>query len=462
MDINFKRFKTINCESVISISCSITDTQINNISFFLAHIIPNKELTDVNIELEDIKKGGILGMGSYGYSYITNPSEVFGRTSKIIKIIVCPDDPKIITKFDISKLIGAEIIIHFKITQSENNSFIKLNCFYCSHIILSNIYSFLESNGINFFKYKDELFGKPNDYYYINVLNNKNNKIIHIDKNIGCEAYMIIEAGGGDLIHYIKSGQKSYTEKTILDLINYYKISEYFIRTENKIFVHNDIKLENIVFINELIDAQINTIFKLIDFGLVDLSDKFFIFDSFKGTEYFAKLLFNNVYGDTYIYVRSPMYDMFSMCITIFELICNKRFFKETYNEIISETLTEINHIKSNEKLKELLINLTMLCTYIYEFHQSKINIFYKKLIKNKIRTPEEIKKNIKIYIDLFDLKKELNKEYIDTTFHTYENNRHNLAHKPNIGESYSDYNYFNNMVQYFISTEYIIKRYVD
>ena len=41
---------------------------------------------------------------------------------------------------------------------------------------------------------------------------------------------------------------KPYTSTQILNLLKYYRISEYFLSSENKIFLHNDIKLENIMF----------------------------------------------------------------------------------------------------------------------------------------------------------------------------------------------------------------------
>lgn len=65
-------------------TCKISDSDINQISYFLAHKIP--KCPNLNITLDNIRKGKIIGKGSFGYSFLVTKN----TTEKtIIKIIVC-------------------------------------------------------------------------------------------------------------------------------------------------------------------------------------------------------------------------------------------------------------------------------------------------------------------------------------------------------------------------------------
>lgn len=391
----FTEYKRTRCAGDTTVSCSITPTQIDEISYFLAHTIPKHN----NIELIDIKNGKILGRGGFGYSYITKPPSDSGRTPTIIKIAVCPNSDFGFFK----KVVYPEIDVHSKLIKSGNKSFIKLYGYY---------------------------FNTGTNYKYINV-EKDGYCIIHEDKGyIGCEAYIIIEAGLGDLDTYIKKvPTKLYTIDTILNLVNFYKVSEYFLKTEGKIFIHNDIKVENIVYTND-------TTFKLIDFGLCDITTEFFQFNNFKGTPYFAELLFNNPKysviikrNESRVFVRSPMYDMFSICISIFEVVCNK--LSDDYKSCIKDTLEICDSGSLDDSLEFLIRNLLDLCDFIYKYHQNRLHF---------------LEVSIERYQQSFNLE-DTSDQTVDKILTKYR--------KVSKTKTEDDYMFFDNIVQHFVNNSF-------
>jgi serine/threonine protein kinase len=259
---------------------------------------------------------------------------------------------------------------------------------------------------------------------------------------------MILEAGYGDLMKYMDDSvekynglqnalytNKLYTVDTLLNLVNSYKVSEYFLKKYNKIFIHNDIKIENIVYLSD-------SDFKFIDFGFSELTDKFFNFDSSRGTEFFYSMLYDipelniklSEYG-TKGRIKSPLYDMFCICISIFEFVCYNTLDKVDKNINLYQKLGKVKKIieKYNftKDIRNLINNLIDLTTAIYDFQQNNINILLKT-------------RDFKKYIEVNDMKNFIVSPIYDKKPPVYEN-----IYTDKLS---NDYFYFDKIVQYYLN----------
>jgi thiamine kinase-like enzyme len=375
--VNFTKFKNDRCENEESVACSIDDDKINEISYFIAHIIP--KCPNVDIKLDHIKNGNILSKGGMGYSFMTSNTDP--NKKKIIKIAICTNE-------SLLKNLKNEIDLHKEIVNSKKDMYIKL-------------YGYYIRNSVDY------------EYYDYNEFASPVCKASETVKNInGCELYLILEAGDGDLYDNIKNkviehgglenalnANKKYNVDSLIELLKFYQISEYFVEKEGKIFIHNDLKMENIV-------TKENK-FKLIDFGLSDLTDKFFNFnyEYVKGTLFTYDILYNiknnqNIKSKkNFFYIRSPLYDMFCICIAIFEFICIQTIDNFTQDRNIYQTMWEVNdvlerHNFSNE-IRKLINNLTKLTVFIYEFHDNNTKKFLKDYNYNNFFSNNDMEKMI-------------------------------------------------------------------
>jgi len=392
-----KTFVNDNCmpfQKDVACSIKYNNGKIENIANFLSSVIPS--CSDIDITLKEIRNGKILGRGGFGYSYLTafnDPSR-----KKIIKIAICKDDKSI-------NELKEEILIHTKITNANHNSFVKLYGYFI----------------------KDE---KDQQYKYYDYKKQFKEHTCYISEPSSyCEIYFILEAGKIDLLDLLNTlihgktndvfalEPKPYTAEQLIELLSFYKISSYFIETENKIFIHNDIKMENIV-------AKDNFDLKLIDFGLSEITDKFFRqFKEFKGTQFTFDLLYGdcdiNKLKEKYpevkifnykslfqknrgnfekIFPLSPFYDMFCMCIAIIQFVFCIEISK--YLGIDTNFIVKLNNIKKElipkhlftARMKKLMFNILELLEFIYNLHQEYIMQILYYIFTIKIRLEIDIK----------------------------------------------------------------------
>ncbi len=197
-----------------------------------------------------------------------------------------------------------------------------------------------------------------------------------------------MEAGEHDLSKWLNKDifdTKLFEEMTNLffDFINSYKISEGILKSDilnKKIFIHSDIKPDNIVLFNNKGVKEL----KFIDFGISTLSSDF-IDDNSSGTAYMYKYLFTYKGDKKYkeqITFRSPLFDTYCIIISYFQIIFyntfNINFVKETLNfeDIIISMNDKINTLTTDYNIKEKVKRILFLGKIIYDFHQKNIESY--------------------------------------------------------------------------------------
>lgn len=200
-----------------------------------------------------------------------------------------------------------------------------------------------------------------------------------------CELYLFMEAGEHDLSKWLNKDifdTKLFEEMTNLffDFINSYKISEGILKSDildKKIFIHSDIKPDNIVLFNNKGVKEL----KFIDFGISTLSSDF-IDDNSSGTAYMYKYLFTYEGDKKYkeqIAFRSPLFDTYCIIISYLQIIFyntfNINFIKETLNfeDIIIAMNDKINTLTTKDNIIEKVKRILFLGKIIYDFHQKNI-----------------------------------------------------------------------------------------
>ena len=219
------------------------EKNINNITYFMAHYLPKININlphdkQINLKQSNIKFGKILGSGAFGFVFGFKDIDDF-----VMKICLCNTSEQ-------KKLNNFEIYMNKIVSEFGNESYIKS-------------YGLLNFDCIN----------KNTQIKYENLIDNR---VTHINikdtcADISCEKYLIIEKGYKDLFDImsdiIKKNRSQYDLNIILrnylELFTSYTISKQIIIRLNKIFINNDIKIENIMTMNDKIDTK----FKLIDFG---------------------------------------------------------------------------------------------------------------------------------------------------------------------------------------------------
>jgi len=314
------------------LTCEITEKNIEDITKFMCHIMTK---CPTNISLDDLSKGSILNRGGFGYTF------KLGNDKRIlIKIAVCkPEFPEFV------KSILKETELHETITKIDKEHFI-------------NLYGYFRRTG--------------DEYEYRSVVNNFASSIDCIDKKYdfkkSCEVYLLIEEGKNDLTKFTTPITVDNFMK-FNELLKFYKISKKIANNSNKIFIHSDIKIENIVL-------TYDDKFKLIDFGLSLLSDTFFIKAS-AGTPYIFNLLFtyDNIYNGA-LCVVSPLFDIFSLILAYFEICLKTRLSLPTYDfDDINRLMMDFKN--KNPNVSNFIDSLLSIFNSIYNYHQSKIKKYY-------------------------------------------------------------------------------------
>lgn len=350
-------------------TCRIDNIKIRNIGYFFTSVITKCPST--NITLDDIKQLQIIGKGTFGYG-VSIPN-------KIIKIIICENN--------LNKNIINEIEYNKIITNSKNEHFIKL---------------------LGYFKREDS------EYQYYDNSDNFTNKLCFTKKdNIDdlCEIYLILEkADKGELYDYINFISSDLLPYKINELLNMYKINKYFIDNYKVIFVHGDIKGNNVVITSD------NKL-KIIDYGLSNHNKSFF----YKSTQLtLFKHLYVNISIPIYI---SPFYDIFSILFTFWELFYNTSI-------KLHDLYLDIKLIKN---LNESIVINKYLFILTYNIH-----IFFYQLYKYFL--------NEEIYHDFVDIKMV---KYIYKIIFNIDNLPKYIDTNNKLLD---DYNYFDNIMKHMLN----------
>lgn len=391
-------------------TCLITDEKIDNISYFLAHKLP--KCLELKINLESIKDGTIIGRGAFGYSFLVTNRD---KKKIIIKIVICDKIKSLIDKDETSddKIIGLEIFMHKLISRYDKiNRFAKL---YGSFNIEKN----------------KSLFRETNEYIY----KNNNDEIICRlpTKTLGneCEIYLFIEAGDMDLKKYMLQPLNNLDEleeftKLFYDFMEFYKISESFLSNKKVIFVHSDIKPENMIYV---IDEFGNKRIKLIDFGVSYISTKFYE-DEISGTPYIYNILFGR--NNKHLRRSSILFDIFSAVIAYIQIIIYKitaynideskkrgdptdeipydiSVEKLLFTDILIK-FKELTDGKFSEDIKNKIQYIILLGRYIYNFFYTRITIYNDNIL---LKEDINLEDKIKIYDSLIDINEFIIKDVV-------------------------------------------------
>jgi ankyrin repeat protein len=370
---NIKDYKRLHCRNHDIPTCRINDEKIKNIAYFFTSVIT--KCPNTNVSLDDIKKLNIIGKGTFGYG-VSLPN-------KIIKIIICEDK--------IDEDLMYEISYNKIITNSKNNYFIKLLGY--------------------FLRNKDK-------YEYYDHTNNFKNKICFTKSdnlNNLCEIYLLLEkAEFGELFTNYLSIYPDDLSLSINKLLNMYTINKYFIENNKVIFVHGDIKSDNIVITNR-------NEYKLIDYGLAASNKKFF-FKSYQRLTYY-KNLYDDPYRDN-IYL-SPFYDIFCILYTFWTLRFRNNNLDIIYDYIID---TKTNDV--------ILMRNKYIFILMYIIH----DIFYKLPLLIKIPAYQDEFIDIKMIRYIYKLV--FTNDNIDNIIYTNTGNK-----------LLDDYNYFDNIMRYLLDS---------
>ena len=224
--------------------------------------------------------------------------------------------------------------------------------------------------------------------------------------------------------------KKDYPEiiDLFFDLLNYYKTSDNIIK-RNKIFLHCDLKLDNLVLIKNINKGEIKKKIKIIDFGLSFFS-KEFMSDTI-GTKYVYNYLFNyggKIYND--LMHTTPLVEIFIIIIcyleTLFLMIEKKRIFR--YSNDIDKIIEIIN-----KNIKKLPIN--------------DDNLGYITITRSThpIETLQQFLSNCNIYY--FNIKKHLG--------YTEEPK---IVHITN--DIKNKYEYFKSIIEYYLFSDFNLEKY--
>ena len=337
-------------------TCIINDKMIKNISYFLSHKIP--KCKELNITLDNIKNGKIISKDEYLYSFmLTNKLK-----KKITISIIVDNGNKKENKY-------SEINLYSRISLSENNNFIKLY----GYIVNDEIKSFLKTHIM---------------YAYFDVNHKLLCKFPSKRFSESSEIYLLTEGCEMDMFTYMKNlDENNISELTemFFDLLNFYKISEYFLDKEDKIFIHSDIKLEHMFIV---IDTDNKKKIKLRPSSLSILADSFnkpIDFPTLYHNYYFYYngKIYNNLMH------RSPLFDIYSVIISYIRILLyitiKKNIDSELYDFDQLITLIETNEdkIKINElskNTKEKIFRIFKLGLTINEFNKARIKKFVTEL----------------------------------------------------------------------------------
>jgi len=227
-----------------------------------------------------------------------------------------------------------------------------------------------------------------------------------------CELYLFMEAGEYDLKKYMENPINRNFYKFInelneltdmfFNLINFYKINEYFLEKINKVFIHSDIKPENMI----VVDENNNKIIKLIDFGISTLNESFYNFIA-EGTPYLYNILFDGN-NNNKLFRRSILFDIFCVILSYIQILIYKItafsgepinimknivYNKLTFEQLCNRHKSYMINILSEEQFKKYY-KLKLLGLCIYKFFKIRIEL-YNTNIKERTDITDELKTQV-------------------------------------------------------------------
>lgn len=386
---HFSDYKRKNCsyhDSNIP-TCNLSENKIIDISYFLTSVLTKCPST--NISLQNIKETKIIGRGTYGYGLSVG--------DKIVKIIICEKtiNDKLLKEIEYNKII----------TNSGNEYFIKLLGYFIKD---TDIYKYYDNS---------------DNFENIKCFTSKSN----LDKL--CEIYLILEkADSGEVYDYFKTTTfENYTNSSY-DILNMYTINKYFININKQIFIHCDLKADNIVVSSNK--------FKIIDFGMAFVSDKFFTEHKKILTIY--KYLYTSLKNTDKLYI-SPFYDILCLTYTFWSLSL-KKYYTMNYDlfTFIRTNIDEYIKVYPDEIIN-ILFKLLNICRLAYEVH-----IFFYNL--------QEFFTDKKYLNDFVDIR--MIKFIYDKIFNRFE--LHNFPLYISTGDKLNDdYKYFDNIMKFMKNIDY-------
>ena len=195
-----------------------------------------------------------------------------------------------------------------------------------------------------------------NEIFILRQLNNENKNIMKLYDVIGTNKYLylILEyINGISLLEYIQRSKIKRIEENICKKI-FYQIVEAVLYCQNKNICHRDIKLENILIIND-------DIIKLIDFGFAVKCNRNEYQEFFCGTLYYMPPEIIN--KKKYI----PFYsDIWSLGVLLYAMLFGNFPFKSKNEEELFELINKgklnfPNNIEISDKAKNLLLKIIVI-----------------------------------------------------------------------------------------------------
>ena len=193
-----------------------------------------------------------------------------------------------------------------------------------------------------------------NEIYILRQLNNENIMKLYDVINTNKYLYLFLEyIEGISLLEYIQKSKNKRIEENICKKI-FYQIVEAILYCQNKNICHRDIKLENILIINE-------NIIKLIDFGFAIKCNKNEFQEFFCGTLYYMPPEIVN--KQKYI----PFYsDIWSLGVLLYTMLYGIFPFKAKKEEELFELINKANlkfptNIDISDEVKELLMKIIVI-----------------------------------------------------------------------------------------------------
>jgi len=373
---NITEYKNKNCKSVDNlktIACNISPIQIKNVATFMTHnLIDAITKIPYDSPLKQISKDNILNgktiqKGGFGYCFSLDSVDY------IIKIIVCNGQNIDIINKEIDLSVQLTLYDAKRIQVDEKAKDAK------AKPIFLQLLGYFDTISYNKFNYYNHL---KFEYAQLTIYDDiTQNQLTKIDKsNIMCENFLIMEKGI-DLIEYSEIFEKSKQNnetfiKNIEIILNGFKnlLYIYKIKLNDKYFIHNDIKLDNILLMP-------NQTLKIIDFGL-SIETPSFIITNNSGTYDFAifcRFEINKLTNKNEA-VKSPIYDIFCivtsliMFLTLIEL--KRDYSKSSPINLNDLFMREIRMLISNISNITKSINHNIIKDIIY-FYTIMINITY-------------------------------------------------------------------------------------
>ena len=205
---------------------------------------------------------------------------------------------------------------------------------------------------------EEKIYTIKNEIFILKQLNNENDNIMKLYNIINTNQYLylILEyINGISLLEYIQKNKNRRINEDICKKI-FYQIVKAILYCQNKNICHRDIKLENILLINDDIIK-----IKIIDFGFAIKCNKNEYQEFFCGTLYYMPPeIVNKV---KYI----PFYsDIWSLGVLLYAMLFGYFPFKANKEEILFKLINEgklvfPNHIEVSDEVKQLLLKIIVI-----------------------------------------------------------------------------------------------------